>query len=410
MNEELKKLLKKINDKKNEVKSLVNDGKLDKAKTAKEELKELQNKFDLLYDLDEGERGGIEDKINGGTAKQVGGEKKVDKKNLVKAFVNIVKAGFLHKKADEADLEVYKNALTSDTTAGSGGEVGIGVTIPEDIRTDIIELRRASDNLEQYVNVEGVVTKTGTRNIEVDAESTPFDNVEEAADFPEMDEPEFVAVEYKVKKKGGILKMTAELLEDTAANIMAYINKWIAKKTKATRNAMILKVLNEMTKGKEVTVENLDSLKDIFNEQLDPAIAESAIVITNQSGYNYLDKLKDKDGNYILQKDPTQTTKGKLLFGEYPIVKLSKKILKSEKIMNSDGHTVDGYKHPVFCGDLKEAITLFDRNVLVIDLNDKGTGLWDKDMTGLKVRDRFDVQPVDTAAVVKGQITEVVNG
>ena len=200
------------------------------------------------------------------------------------------------------------------------------------------------------------MTKTGTRNIEVDAESTPFDNVDEAADFPEMDEPEFLPIEYKVKKKGGILKMTAELLEDTAANIMAYINKWIAKKTKATRNAMILKVLNEMTKGKEVTVENLDSLKDIFNEQLDPAIAESSIVITNQSGFNYLDKLKDKDGNYILQKDPTQQTKGKMLFGEYRIVKLSKKTLKSTPIMNSDGHTIDGYKHPVFCGDLKEAI------------------------------------------------------
>lgn len=347
---------------------------------------------------------------NKGTAKQVGGEKKVDKKNLVKAFVNIVKAGFLHREADEADVEVYKNALTSDTTAGSEGEVGIGVTIPEDIRTDIIELRRSSDNLEQYVNVEGVVTKTGTRNIEVDAESTPFDNVDEAADFPEMDEPEFLPIEYKVKKKGGILKMTAELLEDTAANIMAYINKWIAKKTKATRNAMILKVLNEMTKGKEVTVENLDSLKDIFNEQLDPAIAESSIVITNQSGFNYLDKLKDKDGNYILQKDPTQQTKGKMLFGEYRIVKLSKKTLKSTPIMNSDGHTIDGYKHPVFCGDLKEAITLFDRNVLTIDLNDKGAGLWDKDMTGLKVRDRFDVQAVDKDAVIKGEITEVVNG
>lgn len=407
MNKELQKLLKQINDKKNEVKSLVNDGKLDKAKAAKEELKELQNRFDLLYDLDEDEQGSIEDKVNKGTAKQVGGEKKVDKKNLVKAFVNIVKAGFLHR---EADVEVYKNALTSDTTAGSEGEVGIGVTIPEDIRTDIIELRRSSDNLEQYVNVEGVVTKTGTRNIEVDAESTPFDNVDEAADFPEMDEPEFLPIEYKVKKKGGILKMTAELLEDTAANIMAYINKWIAKKTKATRNAMILKVLNEMTKGKEVTVENLDSLKDIFNEQLDPAIAESSIVITNQSGFNYLDKLKDKDGNYILQKDPTQQTKGKMLFGEYRIVKLSKKTLKSTPIMNSDGHTIDGYKHPVFCGDLKEAITLFDRNVLTIDLNDKGAGLWDKDMTGLKVRDRFDVQAVDKDAVIKGEITEVVNG
>lgn len=169
---------------------------------------------------------------------------------------------------------------------------------------------------------------------------------------------------------------------------------------KSTRNAMILKVLNEMTKGKEVTVENLDSLKDIFNEQLDPAIAESSIVITNQSGFNYLDKLKDKDGNYILQKDPTQQTKGKMLFGEYRIVKLSKKTLKSTPIMNSDGHTIDGYKHPVFCGDLKEAITLFDRNVLTIDLNDKGAGLWDKDMTGLKVRDRFDVQAVDKDAVI----------
>ena len=177
-----------------------------------------------------------------------------------------------------------------------------------------------------------------------------------------------------------------------------------------TRNAMILKVLNEMTKGKEVTVENLDSLKDIFNEQLDPAIAESSIVITNQSGFNYLDKLKDKDGNYILQKDPTQQTKGKMLFGEYRIVKLSKKTLKSTPIMNSDGHTIDGYKHPVFCGDLKEAITLFDRNVLTIDLNDKGAGLWDKDMTGLKVRDRFDVQAVDKDAVIKGEITEIVNG
>ena len=410
MNKELQKLLKQINDKKNEVKSLVNDGKLDKAKTAKEELKELQNRFDLLYDLDEDEQGSIEDKVNKGTAKQVGGEKKVDKKNLVKAFVNIVKAGFLHREADEADVEVYKNALTSDTTAGSEGEVGIGVTIPEDIRTDIIELRRSSDNLEQYVNVEGVVTKTGTRNIEADAESTPFDNVDEAADFPEMDEPKFLPIEYKVKKKGGILKMTAELLEDTAANIMAYINKWIAKKTKATRNAMILKVLNEMTKGKEVTVENIDSLKDIFNEQLEPAIAESSIVITNQSGFNYLDKLKDKDGNYILQKEATQQTKGKMLFGEYRIVKLSKKTLKSTPIMNSDGHTIDGYKHPVFCGDLKEAITLFDRKVLTIDLNDKGAGLWDKDMTGLKVRDRFDVQAVDKDAVIKGEITEIVNG
>ena len=115
MNKELQKLLKQINDKKNEVKSLVNDGKLDKARAAKEELVELQNRFDLLYDLDEDEQDGIENKVKDGTAKQVGGDVKPDKKNIVKSFVNIVKAGFLHKEADEADIKVYKDALTSDT-------------------------------------------------------------------------------------------------------------------------------------------------------------------------------------------------------------------------------------------------------------------------------------------------------
>lgn len=408
MNKEMQKLLKAINDKKNEVKSLVAEGKLDKARAAKEELKTLQEKFDLLFDLDEEEQREIEDKVATGKAKTIS-EDKADKKNLTKSFVNIIKAGFFHREPDEDDVKVYKDALAS-TVQPDADEKGIGVTIPEDIRTEIIELRRSSDNLEQYVNVESVATKSGTRNIEADAESTPFDNVDEAADFPDMDEPEFRQIEYKVKKKGGILKMTAELLEDTAQNIMAYINKWIAKKTKATRNAMILKVLGEMTTGKEVVVSNLDSLKDIFNETLDPAIAATSIIITNQSGFNYLDKLKDEDGKYILQTDPTQKTKGKLLFGEYPIVKMSKKVLKSTPILDVDGQTVKGYKHPIFCGDLKEAITLFDRNVLTIDMNDKAAGLWEKDMTGIKVRDRFDVQPVDEDAVVKGEVTEMVQG
>ena len=455
MNKEMQKLLKAINDKKNEVKSLVNDGKLDKAKAAKEELKELQEKFDLLFDLDEEEHEEIEDKVATGTAKTIGA--KADKKNLVKAFVNIVKCGFLKREPDEGDVKVYKDALSTDTTKGDDDEMGIGVTVPEDIRTDIIELRRSEDNLEQYVNVEGVTTKSGSRNIEVDADSTPFDNVDEEADFPDMDEPKFKKIVYAIKKKGGILKITAELFEDTAANVMAYINKWIAKKTKATRNAMILKVADEMTKGKEVVISTIDSLKDVFNVGLDPTITTGAMVIANQNGYNYLDKLKDKDGKYILQPNPTQPTQ-MMLFGKYPIVKVSNRTVKSEPVYSPaftisdsklaiDGTTtaidasatsdvtawkvvkgkyvvtckgqeqettvdakVSAYKHPVYMGDLKEAITLFDRNVITIDMNDKAAGLWEKDMTGIKVRDRFDVQPVDDGAIIKGNITEVVQG
>ena len=51
MNKELLKLLDSINQKKLEVQNLANEGKLEEAKAAKEELKNLQDKFDLLKDV-----------------------------------------------------------------------------------------------------------------------------------------------------------------------------------------------------------------------------------------------------------------------------------------------------------------------------------------------------------------------
>ena len=262
--------------------------------------------------------------------------------------------------------------------------------VPKDIKTKIKELRRSEDALETLVNVEHVTTNSGSRVIEREADQTPFDNVDEAAEFPDVSTPQFENVDYKIKKKGGILKVTQELLSDTAENIMNYLKKWIAKKAKATRNFMIIAKIKEICKGLEVTVTGLDSLKDIFNVMLDPAIALGAVVVTNQSGFNFLDKLKDEKGNYILQKDPTQPTR-RLLFGVYPVKVLSNKTLKN----------VDG-KAPIICGDLKEAITIFDRETLTIDISNLAAGMWERDQTGIKVRERLDIQTVDADAVVMG--------
>ena len=76
MNKEMQKLLKEINDKKNEVKSLANDGKLEKAKAAKDELKVLQEKFNLLCDLEDDALEAIKDSLEEGTANDISGEKK----------------------------------------------------------------------------------------------------------------------------------------------------------------------------------------------------------------------------------------------------------------------------------------------------------------------------------------------
>lgn len=384
MNEELKKLLDSIKNKKQEVKDLCKAGKIEDAAKAKEELKDLQAQFDLLYDLEADKLDGMEGKVAEGTAKKV-----LDKtKNIANAFVNAIKAAVGKGALSDEDKEIL-NSMNEGTDEDGG------LTVPKDIRTAVKELRRSEDALENLVNVERVSTLSGSRVIERYADQTPFDNVDEAAQFPEVSTPQFEKIEYKVKKKGGILKVTQELLSDTAENIIGYLKKWIAKKAKATRNFMIVAKIREITKDAEVPVEGLNELKKIFNILLDPAIALTAGVVTNQDGYNWLDTLKDKDGKYILQPDPTKPT-STLLFGKYPVKKVSNKTMPSVAVEG-------GFKVPIVCGDLKEAITIFDRETLTVDISSSAGDLWGKDQTGIKVRERLDIQSVDEEAIIMAE-------
>ena len=384
MNKEIKKLAREIKNKQEEIKQLASEGNIEESKLAKEELIKMQAKFEVLFDLDddysEAERNNALNKgkiLNG----------KEDSKEVENSFINAIKAGLLKQQVSEKDMRILSNSMKEGTDADGG------LTVPKDIQTSIKELRRSQDALENYVNVEKVSTLSGSRVIEKYAEHTPFDNVEEESEFPDVSTPQFENIQYKIKKKGGILQVTRELLQDTAENILSYLRRWIAKKSKATRNALIINKINEMTNGKEVAITGVDDIKKIFNVNLDPDIASGSIIITNQDGFNWLDTQKDATGNYILQSDPTQRTK-ELLFGKYPIVKMSNKTLKTTS-----------KKVPFICGDLKEAITLFDRENMSIEISTEAGDLWKKDQTGIKVRERLDIQAVDSEAVVKGQIT-----
>ena len=396
MSKEAKALLKKINDKKNAIRSLAAEGKTAEAKQAKAELVDMQERFNLLMEIDEDDEEGIKDSVDDGIAKVVeGSQKQTTKKDIIRAFVNRIVCGLGRRKMTKEDAEIMDKM--SEGTDEDGG-----FTVPQDIQTDIVELRRTQDDLEQLVNIEPVQTLSGSRVIEVDAESTPWDDVDEGAEFGEEETPTFRQIKYKIKKKGGILKVTRELLQDSAANILAYLNKWIAKKSRATRNAAIIAKLKEITADAVIALADFDDFKDVFNVTLDASIAASSVVLTNQSGFNYLDKLKDKDGNYIIQPDVTDKSK-KLLFGVYPVHVVSNKTLKNTVTETEE-------KYPVFIGDLKEAITLFDREHITIELSTEAGDLWAKDLTGVKVRDRFDVQAVDESAVVAGEITVAIAG
>lgn len=394
MNKGLRELLNQINNKKAEAKRLANENKIEEAKAAKEELVNLQAKFDVLCDLEDEAEEQIKDDVNNDNATILGGA--VNKtKEVANAFVNAIKAGLTKTPVAEKDMQILKNSMKE------GIEADGGLIVPQDIQTSIKELRRSQDALENLVNVETVTTLSGTRVIEKAADQTPFDNVDEEAEFPNVSTPQFAKISYKVKKKGGILKVTRELLQDTAENVLGYLRKWIAKKSKATRNALIVNKINEITNTKEVAIKGLDDLKDIFNVKLDPAIAATSGILTNQNGFNWLDKLKDSDGKYVLQPNPTNLTQ-KLLFGVYPVTVVSNKVLASKGVGSVGEETA--WKHPFICGDLKEAITIFDRENMTIEMSTEAGDLWGKDQTGIKVRERLDIQTVDAEAIIKAEV------
>lgn len=401
MNRRAQELLAKIEAKKNEIRTLADAQNVAGVKKAKKELDDLQTMYEAVKDLDDEGAAAAGAAAAEGTAKTAG-EKKTTMKDKITAFVGVLTARINKREADKEHVAIVNQMNEADP--GTDG----GLTVPQDIRTQIEELRRTEDDLEMYVNVERVSTLSGSRVIEKEADATPWDTVDEAKQFPDAGTPQMEKIEYKIKKFGGILKLTYELLQDTAENVLGYLKKYIAKKTRATRNAAIIKKIKEVAAAKDaVVVTGIDELKDIFNEQLDPALKSTSKIITNQSGFNYLDKLKDSDGNYILQPDPTKPTQ-KLLFGAYPVVTLLNKTMPTEDVTAEE--KVTGHKYPLICGDLKEAITLFDREYMSIEISDQAGDLWEHDLTGVKVRDRFDVQSVDEDAVVMGHILEAVNG
>lgn len=385
MNKKLRALLDSINAKKQEVQDLAEAGKLTEAQTAKDELQQLQQKFDLLADVMDAKQTNA-----GAEPHQVIDQQDFTPKQCRSAFAALIKAQFAVKRkggTPEDYLSDQEKQIVNKMAEGTDADGGL--TVPQDLQTAIKELKRSLIALEDHVNVENTTVNKGRRVIEKDAARTAWAAVDEAAAFTEADTPTLQAVDYTIKKYGGIMKLTSELLADTAENLLEFLTKYCAKKSTATRNAKILAAFDTAAGESPITIADVDGLKDVFNVTLDPEVALSAEVFTNQDGFNFMDKLKDKDGHYILQPNPMDKT-SRLLFGAYPVTVLSNKALKSDASKGA----------PIYMGDGHEAVTLFDREKMTIEANPNV--YWSSDEMGCKVRDRFDVQVVDSAAMAKG--------
>lgn len=386
MTEKERELRQLMAEKQTKIQNLLADNRIDEAESATEELKAIRREFDIVQTMND---------VVPAAAPFGGMPQQEEAKDVDTTHVFAQLLRNRHDSLSDTELSFAKsmavrNAANMNEGAGEAG----GFIVPTDEQTKINELKRALNPLSALVRVENVNTMSGTRVLEKASDMTPFASVAELAAIGEIDGPKFTQVKYAIKKFAGILPISEELLADSDQNLLAYVNGWLAKKSVATENAQILAVLKTLTKA---PLTNLDGIKDLLNVTLDPTISLMSSVLTNQDGFNFLDKQKDTDGRYLLQPNPLDSTQ-KLLFGK-PVTVVSNKVLPT------DTSVASAKKAPVIIGSFTDAVVLFDRQATTLTGTSVGGDAWKRDSYDVKAVTRIDVQKFDDKAVVFGELT-----
>ena len=387
MNKKMRELLTKIEAKQNLAKGYTEgeNKDIEKAKEILDEIKTLKEEYEIAKELFENEK--EMNKVNDEEAKDIAKnieDKKDDeaeKVNSTKAFANAVR-GMIDKDMSE------------------GTAVDGGYTVPEDIQTKVQRLRETKESLRDLITIKTVKTNSGKETYKTRGQATGFSSVEEGGKIPKAGSPKFSRLSWTITKYGGYMPVTNELLDDSDENIEALMTEWLADESRMTWNKLILAVIAEKA---QVAFAGLDDIKKALNVTLGSKFKSTSMIITNDDGLQYLDTLKDENGRYLLNPDPTDTAKLRLRVGAITV---------PIKVYSNDTIETKNNKVPFIVGDLKEGIKGFDRKqlsllpskVAVVGSGDDQLNAYEEDLTLIRGIEREDVEMRDSEAFVNGYI------
>lgn len=387
MNKKMRELLQKIAQKRAAAKEFMKDGEgkdLEKATTLMNEADDLQKEYDLEARMYEAEK---ED--NTPSEEEVKEEKE--------------------KKAQETATNKFAKGVRAIITKDfSGNSEGVsangGYTVPEEIETKVQKLREAQESLMDLVSVKKVKSNKGRETYKTRGDYTGFSSVGEGGKLPRKSGLKFSSLEYSISKYGGYMPVTEELIEDSDEDIEALLVEWLGNESRVTRNNLILTAINSK---QEEDLENLDGIKNVLNTKL-AKFKNSAVIVTNNDGVQYLDTLKDKNDRPLLNPDPTAPTQLRLRCGTSTIL--------IKEYDNETIPTVEG-KMPFKIGDFKEGIKFFDRKQLSLlasnvatvrgETDDETLNAFEDDLLLIRGIEREDVEVRDEAAFINGYITVI---
>lgn len=360
----LEESLKELRDQQKELLEKV------EAVTTEEELEEIQNeseKLDKEVEELEEERTKTEEEIQNLTHQLEELNRSSEKKKEVQKMEKV--------RNEEMELEVRGliDFLNSKGEKREGIKVSdIGAIVPKTIMYTAQEEIKTTYDLSNAVNVVPVYTAGGTYAYSKKV-SASFASVDELTANPDLAKPVLSNIQWNIKTYRGSLPFSNESIQD-APQLKNLIASTISQYALNTKNKVIADVLKTATAKK---VNSVDALKALVNVDLDPAY--NKVIIATQSGFNYLDTLKDGNGRYLMQDDVTSPT-GKTILG-MPIWVIA------DNLLGAQGDS------KAFIGDAKRFVSLFDR--LELQLGWVTNETYGQQMMGAM---RMDCKAVDTKA------------
>lgn len=245
------------------------------------------------------------------------------------------------KDPKQEEREAFEQYLETRDIQTDGLKTDEGyVVVPEEDKKEIIELADDIVSLKQFVTVKPVSNASGKQPVRTTAKAK-LRTVEELAESPAIGVTPFTEVKYDIDTKRGYIPYSEEYKQD-GINLVGDLKQFIGEVVTNTENDDIL---TELATVRGKTVNSVDELKTLVNTGFKAGKKDRIKFLMSQSVFDNFDRIKDKNGRYLLQESITAATGYKLLNKDIIV-------LDDEYFPN---------KTTMFVGDLKE-IVYFDRS------------------------------------------------
>lgn len=243
----------------------------------------------------------------------------------------------------DKELEGYRSFLMTGETRDVKLDDD-GVLVPEEVVSSIEDMTEDLDSLERFVTVKNVRNLSGTYPVRNDGTNiAPLPTVAELEESPELGLRKLGNQKYEIKTHRGLIKASWEAIDD-GVEVESIINEEMAEAIVATKNKAILDALADLD---ETAATSIDDIKTVLNLTVAKRYAKDIVVSTDV--YDALDKMKDENGQYLLQPSVTAAS-GTRFLG------------KNLVVMDAD---VIG-EGTMYVGSLKDAVILFLRKELYV--------------------------------------------